>query len=227
VVDARVRAPGWCMTLTTSDPATGSARFRDGVHNVFDRRHGLRRWWEVEYFFKVEFTTGLAPTSGGHRRMHAHGLLKGLDGAELLNVEALTRERWAAVTGAIVVEVAKLRTPAAGLHYLGLHHAKASQLPPDEWRGMVERASRGYWSAPVAELRKVAQLELRAEALAWATTVDRETALWLVGQDGAAKAERREEVRRLREEARALAWMSGAPVVAESVAAIEQLGLWS
>lgn len=195
VLDAAIRPPTHCMTLTTHDPETGSQRFREGVANVFRARNGLRAWWDVDYFGKVEFTTGRAKTSGGARRMHAHFLLKGLEDADVLNVERVARERWAAVTGAFVVEVAELRMPSAALHYLGLHHAKRSQLPPAAWRGMAERASRGYWSRPVGELRDEARSQLWAESLAWSSGLTVEDARFLVDGVKAANRERAEHLR--------------------------------
>jgi hypothetical protein len=190
VLDAAERAPTHCMTLTTADPETGSQRFRVGVQQVMSKRDGLRRWWEVEYFAKVEFTTGQRARDG-RRRMHAHLLLKGLEGADVLNVESIARERWRAVTGAFVVEVAELRVPTAALHYLGLHHAKASQLPPAEWRGMAERASRGYWSKSIGELRAEARAQLWAEHLAWSSELTVDDARFLVDQQIAAREEKR------------------------------------
>jgi hypothetical protein len=95
-----------------------------------------------------------------------------------------------------------MRTPAAALHYLGLHHAKASQLPPSSWRGMVERASKGYWSRPIGELRAEARAQLWAEALAWSTGLDAEDARLLVDGQIAAGELRRSENASLREAVR-------------------------
>jgi len=174
VLDARVEAPGYCLTLTTRDPDTAPATYRDGSRDVFRR---LRRLYgRVEYFGAIEFTTGKAARSGGRRRMHGHYLLKGLDGVDVLDVEAKVRETWATVTGAWRIEVAALVSPGAALGYLGLHHRKPSQAPPAEWRGMTERASCGYWHRPIADLRTVAAAELAAEAFAHRTGVSREVA---------------------------------------------------
>jgi hypothetical protein len=166
VLDARESAPGHCLTLTTHDPDLPASVYRAGSLSVFRR---LRRRFpaRVEYFGAVEFTTGRAARSGGRRRMHGHYLVKGLDGCDVIEVERLVRETWARTTGAVVVEVAQLRSPGAALGYLGLHHRKPEQAPPAEWRGMTERASQGYWSRPIAELRKLARAELAAEAIAW------------------------------------------------------------
>jgi hypothetical protein len=163
--------------------------------------------------------------------MHGHYLCKGLD-HEVKLLEGLVREAWEEATtnrgyGAWRVEVAELMVPGAAIHYLGLHHKKAAQAPPDGWRGMLERSSAGYWSQPVPELRKLAQLELRAEALAWATTIGVDEALWLVTQDAEARAERRDERARLRDELSAMRREGLTTTAAVTVEAIEQLGLWS
>lgn len=190
VLDARQEAPRYCMTLTTSAPweELDPEDFRRGVENVTRRLR--RRFGRVEYFAAVEFTTGTAARSGGHRRMHAHALLKvgapteieatgaalrareqsaGVGGRrdfDVIEVERLVRTTWQKRTGAFVVEVAQLVSPGAALGYLALHHRKPSQAPPASWRGMSERASRGYWSTPIAELRERARRELAIEAFA-------------------------------------------------------------
>lgn len=166
LLDALVDPPTHGITLTTLDPFTTPATFRLGVHMVVQR---LRRRYgrQVEYYGSVEFTTGEAETSGGYRRIHQHMVTKGLQGADVLEVESLLRETWQKVTGAKVVEVAELLTPGGAIGYLAMHHRKPGQAPPAEWRGMVERPSRGYFHRPVAELRAEAKAQLRAEAIAW------------------------------------------------------------
>jgi hypothetical protein len=174
VLDARVAAPEVCITLTTADPELPPSVYRDGSAVLFRR---LRRLLgPVEYFGAIEFTSGHAERSGGLRRLHGHYLTKGIDPAAVLEVEAVTRDTWERCTGAFVVEVAALLSPGAALGYLGLHHRKPSQAPPVEWRGMTERASRGYWSSPIAELRQRARAELAAEAHAWRTGLPVEVA---------------------------------------------------
>jgi hypothetical protein len=166
LVDALVDPPTHGITLTTLDPFTAPATFRLGVHMVVQR---LRRRYgrQVEYYGSVEFTTGEAETSGGYRRIHQHMVVKGLQGADVLEVESLVRETWQKVTGAKVVEVAELLTPGGAIGYLAMHHRKPGQAPPAGWRGMVERPSKGYFHRPVAELRTEAKVQLRVEAIAW------------------------------------------------------------
>jgi hypothetical protein len=165
VLDARIEAPTVCITLTTHDPDTSPATYRNGSARLFAR---LRRLYDrADYFGAIEFTTGRSERSGGRRRLHGHYLVKGLDPADVIEVERIVRESWRRSTGAWVVEVAALVSPGAALGYLGLHHRKPSQAPPAEWRGMTERSSRGYWSMPIAETRALARRELAAEAVAW------------------------------------------------------------
>jgi len=153
------------------------------MESIFSRRNGLRSRWPCQYFARIEFTTGAAATSGGHRRMHVHMLLKGLAGAELADEEDWIRGEWKRHTGAWRVELAELRTPEGAIHYLGLHHAKASQLPPPWWRGMAERSSQGYWSAPIKQLREEARRQLWAEGLAWRLGVELDVARRRVERD--------------------------------------------
>jgi hypothetical protein len=159
--------PTHVMTLTTHDPDIGSESFGRGVQSVSRR---LRRHFErFDYFLKVEFTTGTAKRSGGHRRIHGHLCCKGLVGEDVRLVEGLTRETWEKVTGAVVVEVAEMITAGGALHYLGLHHGKTYQAPPASWRGMAERFTQGYLNEPVPQARARAREELAVEALAYTT----------------------------------------------------------
>lgn len=173
VLDARQEMPTHCLTLTTQKPwqELEPAEYRQASAAVFQRLR--RRYGAVEYFGAIEFTTGHARRSGGHRRLHGHYLLKFRGGAsdggtriDVVETEALIRETWQRSTGAYVVELAELVTPGAALGYLGLHHRKPSQAPPAPWIGKTERASLGYWSRPIAELREQARRELAVEAIA-------------------------------------------------------------
>jgi len=181
VLDARENAPGYCVTLTTHDPATTPATYRDGSAVLFRRLRST--FGRVEYFGAIEFTTGTATLSGGHRRLHGHYLLKS-ERLDVIDVERVVRDSWKRTTGAYVVEVAELVSPGAALGYLGLHHRKPSQAPPREWRGMTERASKAYWSTPIAELRARARQELAAEAHAWRTGLPLELAALEVASRG-------------------------------------------
>jgi hypothetical protein len=186
VLDAREDMPTHCLTLTTAKPWSElePADYRAGSLNVFRRLR--RRYGGVEYFGAVEFTTGKAIGSGGHRRLYGHYLLKfrDTDAPDVIEVERLVRETWQTSTGAYVVEAAELVTPGAALGYLGLHHRKPSQAPPEGWRGMTERASRGYWHRRIWRLREQARKELAAEAIAEKTGMPLELALLEVESRG-------------------------------------------
>jgi hypothetical protein len=166
LIDARHTAPAHCLTLTTRKPwqQLDPAEYREGSRLVWRR---LRRHFgsQIGYAGQVEFTTGRAARSGGHRRQHSHHLVKGLEGVDVLEVERLVAETWERATGAYVVEVAELRSPGAAIAYLGLHHRKPEQAPPKGWRGMTFRASQNYWHRPVAEIRELARVEQRERRL--------------------------------------------------------------
>jgi len=193
LLDALVDPPTHGITLTTLDPFTTPETFREGVRMVVQR---LRRRYgrQVEYYGSVEFTTGEAETSGGWRRIHQHMVAKGLQGVDVLEGERLVRETWEAATGAKVVEVAELLTPGGAIGYLALHHRKPGQAPPEGWRGMVERPSRGYFHRPIAELRTEAKAQLRVEAIAWREGISVELAgLEVATESGEWELERFEE----------------------------------
>jgi hypothetical protein len=170
LLDACLTAPTHAITLTTRQPwdQLDPETYRQASAAVWKRLR--RHYGRVEYCGMIEFTTGQAARSGGHRRMHGHYLVKFSDqeGVDVIEVERLVRETWEAVTGAYRIEVAALITPGAAMAYLGLHHQKPQQQPPAGWRGIRFRASQGYWSMPVATLRAAAKLSLREEAVAWA-----------------------------------------------------------
>jgi hypothetical protein len=75
-------------------------------------------------------------------------------------VECWTRAEWRALSGAWVVEARELRTVGGATAYLALHHEKAQQAPPKGWSGKRFRPSKGYFNAPIAELRAEARLRL-------------------------------------------------------------------
>lgn len=164
LADAKVDPPGWAITLTTSDPDTPAAVFREGNAQVW--RALRKEFGRVEYAGFVEFTTGAAPRSGGLRRMHSHNLVKA-DRFDQPTAEAIVREVWERVTGAYVVDVAALMSRAGAIAYVGIHHRKPEQQPPADWRGMTTRWSRGYLHRPIAVMRQEARDELRRERFRW------------------------------------------------------------
>jgi hypothetical protein len=174
-LDALADPPSHAITLTTHDPLTTAETYRQASAAVWKRLR--RRYGGVEYFGFIEFTTGKAKRSGGHRRLHGHYLVKFReDGGpeshpDVLAVERQVRETWQHVTGAYVVEVAQLVTPGAAFQYLSLHHQKPQQAPPAGWRGMRSRPSRGYFSDPVWKIRAQAREQLTIEAIAYGQDV--------------------------------------------------------
>lgn len=195
VIDAQDDPPTHVVTLTTHAPDTSGEVFRRGHERVWGR---LRRHMpRADYFTRIEFTTGKGRRSGGHRRIHSHSAAKLDTSMTCAELEGLVRDSWSHVTGAWIIGVQELKTPAGALHYLSLHHAKAEQVPPDWWTGRTERASRGYWSSPAATLRARAKAELWAERLAYSTGLTVDDATLLVAGEL--------EVRELTREARAAA----------------------
>ena len=195
-LDATIEPPTHVLCLTTRDPETTAEQVRRGSNAVWQalrRRYGRG----VEYFARIEFTTGKAATSGGLRRLHQHAPVKGLGGADVREATEIVRSAWEGQNvGAWRVEVARLRSRAGLLQYLSLHHAKAEQLPPAGWVGRTERVSRGYWSwdGGGAALREEARRQLWAEGLAYATGLSGTDARFLVEQQRALRDERRASI---------------------------------
>jgi hypothetical protein len=159
-LDALAEQPTLSITLTTAQPweQLDPATYREASAQLW---RALRaRYGGVEYVGTIEFTTGLAPTSGGHRRMHGHYLVKGISEDQVLDVERLAVPIWKRVTGAYKLEVSALRSAGGAIAYMGLHHRKEEQAPPAGWRGMRLRASKGYWHVPIPALREQARRHL-------------------------------------------------------------------
>jgi len=175
--DAVLDPPQFAITLTTRDPDTTAAAYKLGSKEVWRRLR--KRYGGVEYFGFIEFTSGEGRSSGGHRRLHGHYLVKVRDAAlDVLEAEAIVRAAWRAHTGAFVVEVAQLLPPGGAIGYLSLHHQKPLQAPPEGWRGMRSRPSKGYFArTPIGELRKQAARSLRIEAMVHAGMSEAEAAL--------------------------------------------------
>jgi hypothetical protein len=152
-------APTHVLTLTSSRVAWTSkeyARACATFWQAFRRRYG-----HVEYCGFVEFTTGKGKRSGGHRRLHTHWLVKGLDQAvDVAEVQAWVSAEWSKLTGAWRVEFARLETVGGVVGYLALHHEKAEQRPPVGWTGRRLRPSKGYFAETGARRRARAGLWL-------------------------------------------------------------------
>lgn len=161
--DAKQERPRYALTLTTRDPDTTAKQFARGCEAVW--RALRREYGRVEYYGRIEFTTGRAKLSGGRRRIHVHFLVKG-EFASAAKAEAIARRAWMNQNpGAWRVQLTELRTVKAALQYVFLHHAKPEQLPPAEWVGRVDRGSAGYFSESVTTLRERARVSLHADHL--------------------------------------------------------------
>lgn len=173
-LDAREQQPALAITLTTATPweQLDPAVYRRASSQLW--RELRARYGRVEYVGLIEFTTGQSERSRGRRFMHGHYLVKGIDPDQVLAVEALARRVWKRCTGAYIVEVSELRSAGGAIAYMGLHHRKPQQAPPEGWRGMRLRASQGYWHRPIAELREVARRELAIRTRRWRLEQDGE-----------------------------------------------------
>jgi hypothetical protein len=149
----------WCV-LTTR--ATWDADlFKSAFAHVL---RALRRHVRAEYCSLLEFTTGYGPRSGGVRRPHFNVfwrnvpedlLRRVVDEVWCRRVDALPRGQW---VGRVDEDHGGMR----GLtRYVGHHFQKESQAPPAEWSGQRFRASRGYFVASRALLRKEARASLQ------------------------------------------------------------------
>jgi hypothetical protein len=156
--DAAIRLPEIGFTLSTRAAVTPPAKFREDVRLTF--RAVRRRWPAAEYLGQIEFTTGHGTRSGGHRRIHQHGLLKCVGRGDVEEVAAVLLKVWRERTGAHRVEAHELHRPAGAIAYLVNHHAKTAQRPPAGWSGKRLRPSKGYYERPITELREEARAHL-------------------------------------------------------------------
>jgi hypothetical protein len=130
---------------------------------------GVELWWpRAAYASLLEFTTGYGPRSGGLRRPHWNLLLKGVPAADVQRATAIAAGVWCEHVDA---EVAAQHGTAVysygGLtRYLALHFQKASQAPPEGFRGQRFNCSRDYFtgcSRAVARARARESLALKRE----------------------------------------------------------------
>lgn len=156
-LDAATVMPTLGVTLTTRDPNFDMDRFREASAQL---HRGLRKnWADLQYLGFLEWTSG-KHTPG--RRPHLHELVKNISVEDAADVELYVAQHWERMTGAWIVEARPLRTPAGAIAYLTHHHHKKEQAPPPGFKGRRLRASKGYFTKPVAELRAEAR-ELLAD----------------------------------------------------------------
>ena len=156
-------APADVLTLTSKEALVTSEDYRRACKTFWAAFR--RRWGHVEYCGFVEWTTGEAPRSGGVRRLHSHWLIKGLaDELDRDQVQAWASAEWKKLTGAWVVQVARLKSVGGVVSYLALHHEKMEQRPPAGWTGRRLRPSKGYFVESGADRRDRARHWLAARA---------------------------------------------------------------
>jgi hypothetical protein len=165
-MDASDDMPEVGFTLTTRAAATAPADFRESVAQAF--RELRKAYRDAQYLGQIEFTTGEGKNSGGHRRIHQHGLLKAVPGSAADDVADRLLAVWLKRTGAHRVEAHRLEKPAGAIAYLVNHHQKSAQTPPRGWSGKRFRPSRGYFASALADLRNEARWALTEEAVEWA-----------------------------------------------------------
>jgi len=157
----------WCV-LTT--PRTSLAQ-RD-YYRALERFIAAVRveWPGSEYASLLEMTTGYGPRSGGQRRPHWNLLLVGVPvlGCDRL-AEIVAREWCPRVDARPEAQWVAAVSEVGGLmRYVSLHFQKASQAPPNGWRGQRFNCSRRYFGDVTRrEMRERARLSLRAKRRLW------------------------------------------------------------
>lgn len=123
----------------------------------------------TEYGSFLEFTTGLAATSGGLRRPHWNWFLKTAGAVD--DVRQLVRESWCRHVDAdpAAQYVEEVRDGRAAPKYIALHFAKPEQAPPAGWSGQRLNFSRGFFDGrTVTEMRELAHQAQALRRLRWA-----------------------------------------------------------
>lgn len=160
-------APTMYAVLTTAstdrDPRT-FYRAREKVGKAL-----RRRWPDCEWAIQVEFTTGDSGQSGGFRRQHWNWLLKGIPDEDLAAATEVMVRVWCARADANPRgQYVDLIGERGGLmRYLSLHFAKPAQAPPIGWKGHRFLHSRGYFAAPMTDVRDQAKRSLRLKREIW------------------------------------------------------------
>ncbi len=161
-------APQTYLVLTQASVDQTPAAYRESLNQL---QRALRRELAgYQAAWLVEFTTGRGDRSGGHRRPHFNGLLKGVgddDQAQVVRdvVDAVWCRREAAVSEAQYV--APVQEMGGLMRYLALHFLKEAQAPPTGWRGHRFRTTRGYLWEPTPQARKLARASLQGKRDLW------------------------------------------------------------
>jgi hypothetical protein len=138
------------------------------------------RWPEFQYACLIEFTTGHAERSGGHRRPHGNLFVRGVSVDDREELQALVASVWVPrmiehwdrseryAASAFRQQRVDVVHEMRGLtRYVALHFLKESQAPPKGWRGQRFRASQGYFAESRAVVREQARESLRAGRRLW------------------------------------------------------------
>jgi hypothetical protein len=160
-------APTIYVCLTTRETSPEPARYYRSRELIL--RALRRRWPACEVAWLLEFTTGYGPRSGGLRRPHWNGLLKGIQNEDLDSAAAVIREVWCAREDALPgnQDVSLIRDVGSLSRYLAQHFQKESQAPPKGWRGHRFTKSRGYLWLPTPQAREAARASLRHRREVW------------------------------------------------------------
>ena len=150
-------APSIWLVLGSRSTARRQSEFARSWELVM--RAIKRRWPEVQYWRKLEFTTGYGPRSGGRRRAHWNVMLKGIPVDDVDELRELVLRIWCTREDALPARqhVGLIRESGGLIRYLAAHIGKESQAPPKGWKGQAATHSRGYLWLPVAEARQVAK----------------------------------------------------------------------
>jgi hypothetical protein len=121
------------------------------------------RWPAAEVAWLLEFTTGYGARSGGLRRPHWNGLLKGIPDEDVGQAGEVIRSRWTAREDALAEhqDISLIRDVGGLTKYIAQHFQKESQAPPAGWRGHRFMKSRGYLWTTTPEAREAARASLR------------------------------------------------------------------
>jgi hypothetical protein len=160
-------APAVWIVLTTRSTDIEPAVFYRAREKLW--KSIKRRYPNAEYAALVEFSTGYGPASGGLRRPHWNLLVKGVSATETDSLRALVDRVWcgrvdAEPAGQFVGAVSEL---GGLMRYIALHFQKASQRPPDGWRGHRFMTSRGYFGVTSAVMRDRARSALLRRRELW------------------------------------------------------------
>ncbi|HEY2572012.1 MAG TPA: hypothetical protein VGI27_11080, partial [Solirubrobacteraceae bacterium] len=150
-------APSALAILGTRTATLSQAAFRNGLREV---ARVLRVEFGARWARMTEYTTGYGPRAGGERRPHWNWAIKDVPADRVDELRARVVAVWChyvdAEPGAQYVE--PLRTPAAGLKYIGQHFSKADQRPPAGFKGQRFRCSHDYFAGKtVAQARAQAR----------------------------------------------------------------------